>query len=140
MKTAIDSSVLLLLLRRQPGWEIWRDALTQASTEGPLVICPIVFAECAAGFKSSDEAVNQFDALQIYYDAIEEKSAWLAGQTFLKYRREGGPRDYLIPDFLIAAHAKLQADRLAAIDRGYLRAYFPDLKRVEAGSDMQTGA
>jgi predicted nucleic acid-binding protein len=33
----------------------------------------------------------------------------------------------LIPDFLIAAHAQLQAGRLIAADRGYLRAYFQDL-------------
>jgi len=29
---------------------------------------------------------------------------------------------------LLAAHTSTQADRLAAIDRGYLRAYFPDLE------------
>jgi predicted nucleic acid-binding protein len=33
-----------------------------------------------------------------------------------------------VPDFFIAAHAQIQCDRLAAIDRGYLRRYFPRLK------------
>jgi len=64
----------------------------------------------------------------VIYEPIKPEAAYLAGQMFLRYRREGGPRQHLIPDFLIAAHASAQADRLAAIDRGYLRTYFPDLE------------
>lgn len=54
----------------------------------------------------------------------------LAGKIFRQYRRDGGPREHLVPDFLIGAHARRQADRIAAIDRGYLRRYFPGLKVV----------
>lgn len=131
MRTALDSSVLLLLLRRQSGWERWREALSRASMEGVLLMCPVVFAECSLGFQTVEEAQMRFDGLGLAYDAISSEAAWLAGQTYLKYRRENGPREHLLPDFLIAAHAFAQADRLAAVDRGYLRIYFPQLRRLE---------
>jgi predicted nucleic acid-binding protein len=128
VKTAIDSSVLILLQRRQAGWEAWRDTLTQVASEGPLLICPVVFAECSAGYASAEVAVREFEAIQVFFDAITPEAAYFAGQAFLRYRRDGGPREHLIPDFIIAAHATVQADRLAAVDRGYLRSYFPGLK------------
>ncbi len=71
--------------------------------------------------------------LNIRYDPILPEAAWRAGQIFQQYRRQGGPRTTLIPDFLIAAHAGEQADCLAAVDRGYLRTYFPDLTLLQPG-------
>jgi len=56
MKTAIDSSVLLQILKREEDWERWRDAISSAATGGPLLICPVVFAECSMGFAVSAEA------------------------------------------------------------------------------------
>ena len=131
MRTALDSSVLIQLYRRQAGWERWRARLQAAASEGELIISPVAFAEFSIAYPTLESARADLERLNISYEPIEPASAYLAGQVFLRYRRKGGPRQHLIPDFLIAAHASVQADRLAALDRGYFRAYFPTLVLLE---------
>ncbi len=127
MITAVDSSVLWSLIKQEAGWRPWQDMLQQASTEGPLLICPIVFAELAPSAQNEAALTGFLSRLQIGYDSLSPATAFLAGDTFRQYRLAGGPRQHLVPDFLIAAHAMIQANRLAAVDRGYLRKWFPNL-------------
>jgi len=131
MRTAIDSSVLITLYRKQAGWEMWRDLLHEASSEGTLLVCPVAFAEYAVAYATAEAAMGDIHRLHISHDAINPEAAHLAGKIFLAYRREGGPRQQFIPDFLVAAHAFVQADRIATIDRDYLRTYFPKLPRLK---------
>lgn len=133
MITALDSSVLWAIVKKESGHEDWVQALIRAASEGPLVISPVAFAELSPSTPSADSLMEFLEQLAISYDPIAPDAAYLAGQTFKNYRKAGGPREHLVPDFLIAAHARIQANRLAAIDRGYLRTWFPDLKllRVE---------
>lgn len=127
MITAIDSSVLWAIVREEAGWQNWFRTLQRAATEGPLVLSPVAFAELAPSAGDAGSLREFLGRLQIRYDAISPEAAWLAGQTFRRYREAGGPRQHLVPDFLIAAHATVQAGRLAAADRGYLRRWFPRL-------------
>ena len=128
MNTAVDSSVLFALFNKEDEWEAWNVLLRTALSDGQLLVCPIVFAEVAMGFPSDEVCSQALLSLGMEFSTISPRAAWLAGHTFARYRRRGGPRTHLVPDFLIAAHAATEAGRLAAIDRGYIRRYFADLE------------
>jgi predicted nucleic acid-binding protein len=127
MKTAIDSSALLAVFNGEPDADAWVELFIAARREGLLVVCDVVYAELSAAFAEESELQESLRRLGVAFEAIEPAAAWEAGRVFRAYRDAGGPRERLIPDFLIAAHARIQANRFAADDRGYLRRYFDDL-------------
>jgi len=131
MITAIDSSVLWAIINDETDAESWIDTLAEAASEGSLIICPVAFSELAPAAEDAKKLSATLGKFAITYDPFSPESAHLAGTTFKRYRIAGGPRMHLIPDFLIAAHAAIQADRLAATDRGYLKTWFSDLTLLQ---------
>jgi predicted nucleic acid-binding protein len=133
LNTAIDTSALIALYKGEASGEAWLEALQNQARLGRLMVCEIVVAEVAALIHDDRETLVFFEDLGIECDPILTPAALLAGNIFHAYRRAGGTREHLVPDFLIGAHALLQADQLAAADRGYLRRYFPKLRLVGPG-------
>lgn len=127
MITAIDSSVIWAIVNREKEHKRVSQILIKAASEGPLVICPIAFAELAPSSPDAFHLKDFLGRLDILFDPISPEAAHLAGSIFKEYRLAGGPRLQILPDFIIAAHAKTQANRLATLDHGYLRKWFPDL-------------
>jgi predicted nucleic acid-binding protein len=126
--TAVDTSVLVAVYKGETDGEAWLNLLSKKGALGQLVVCDVVVAEVAALFVGERETLAFLEDLGLDYNSIEPGSAILAGQIFKAYRRAGGPREHLIPDFLVGAHALRQCEQLAATDKGYLRRYFPKLK------------
>ena len=136
MRTAIDTSVLIAIAKAEPDAEAWVETLASADADGELVICDVVASEFFAVLLDENRFAESLQALGIIFGPTSLESAQLAGRIFKEYRREGGPREHLVPDFLIGAHAQKQADRIVAIDRGYLRRYFPRLKVLKASAAL----
>ena len=132
MRTAVDSSVLLDVVLDDPRFADRSEiALRAAATAGALVIGECVLAEIRPAFRSVsiDEFLSDW-GLQFVPGTLQ--SGLLAGEIFARYvdrRRQTPVR--VLPDFLIGAHAMLNADRLLARDRGYYRDYFRSLDLVQ---------
>lgn len=125
---AIDTSVLLAIFKGESKGERWLQCLQSAAEAASLLVSSIVYAEVRSFFPTDEACQTALHDLDVRHSALSEKAASLAGRIFRDYRKEGGPRTTILPDFLIAAHAAMQADSLATEDRGYLRVYFPRIR------------
>ena len=132
MITAVDSSVLLDVLLEDPRHrDSSLSALGAAHAVGVLVVCPAVWSEVRAALREPDRIGEHLGAAGIRFDPFDEACADLAGDLWRAYRREGGKREHLIPDFLVGSHAKVRADRLLARDRGFFRRRFDGLTVID---------
>lgn len=90
--------------------------------------CDVVWAEVAAAFTDGAEASHWLGRLGVTFAEIDSGAALAAGDAWREYRRGGGRRDRVIPDFLIGSHALIAGDRLLTRDRGFYRSYFTSLE------------
>ena len=137
MTTAVDTSVLLDILtndlRHASNSEA---ALADARASGRLVICESVVAELRPALDSDQQLVAFMHDLGLEFLPATLESAILAGSIYASYLKNRGPSRRVLPDFLIAAHARTNADRLLARDRGYYREYFRDLSLMDPSNGV----
>lgn len=140
MITAVDTNVLLDVFSDSP--EFGRrsaGALKRCIAEGSLVACDVVWAETEAWFPEAEGAGKALSTLRVHYSPLTAATALAAGGAWQAYREAGGPRERVIADFLIGAHATAQAERLLTRDRGFYRNHFAGLAIVDPSDDVAMG-
>jgi predicted nucleic acid-binding protein len=123
----IDSSVLIDVVTENAEWaDRSRDAIVWASRSRELVINAVVFAEVSIPFARIEDIDRRLSKVFRRED-IPWEAAFLAGKTFVTYRRRGGTRQSPLPDFFIGAHAAVRGYDLLTRDPKGFRSYFPSV-------------
>lgn len=132
--TLVDSNVLLDIFTADPAWLSWsQPALADALLEGPVLINQLVYAEVSAAYANLAELDGVLSRLKIQRVNLPWEAAHVAGQMFVKYRRQGGARTSPLPDFYIGAHAQVAGLVLLTRDVNRYRSYFPEVKLIAPG-------
>ncbi len=126
----VDTNILIDILARNVTWYDWSKAqMTERKSDG-LHINDIVYAELAPYYsseKSLDDAIAEFDLI---FARVPKSALYSAGRIFRDYRRSGGTRTSLLPDFFIGAHALTLGIPILTRDVRRYRTYFPDVALI----------
>ncbi len=127
----VDTNVLLDVVTDDATWaggaqrqlEIW-------ALKGTLVINAVIYAELSIGFERIEDLEAALSEIGIEFAEIPRPALFLAGKIFRAYKRKGGPRTGVLPDFFIGAHAAVARLPLLSRDTGMYRSFCPTLELI----------
>ena len=125
----VDTNVLVDVLQDDPQWADWSIGQLRAQAQiHELVINPVVYAELSLSFATLDALDAVVAKMELTLHEIPRPALFLAGKAFAQYRRRGGGKAQMLPDFFIGAHAAVRGWSLLTRDAGRFRTYFPSLR------------
>ena len=128
--TVVDSSVLLDVFTEDPSWLEWSQSqLIEAARRGPLIVNAVILAEVAPRFSRIEDLRSALPSMAST-ENIPTAAAFLAGHVHAAYRRAGGAREAILPDFLIGAHAAVSERPLLTRDPRRLATYIPGARLI----------
>ncbi len=127
----LDTNIIADLLSNSGSAESeWSRRSYDLAERSDVLVCNhIVLAEVAAGSDLPDDLLDDLDRLHVDVLSLTVEAALAGGRAFDDYRRRGGKRERVLPDFLIAGHAEALGAVLMTRDRRMAR-YFPDLTLI----------
>lgn len=129
--TLVDTNILLDLVTNDAVWAGWSiEQLENASLRGPLLINDIIYTELAVRYDRIEDLDAFVAEAQLVLVPFPRAALFLAAKVFAQYRRAGGTRIGVLPDFLIGAQAAVEKLPLLTRDISRYRSYFPTVALI----------
>jgi hypothetical protein len=127
----VDTNVLVDVLQDDPQWANWSIGQLRAQASiHQLIINPVIYAEMSLSFSTLERLDRAVSTLALELREIPRPALFLAAKAFVQYRRRGGNKRQVLPDFFIGAHAAVEGWPLLTRDAGRFNTYFPTLEVI----------
>jgi len=127
----VDTCVLVDVLQNDPQWAEWSIAQMRAQAAlHALTINPVIYAEMSLSFSTLEALEDVVSTLALEVREIPRPALFLAAKACAQYRRRGGSKLQVLPDFFIGAHAVVEGWPLLTRDASRFRTCFPALEVV----------
>jgi predicted nucleic acid-binding protein len=124
----VDTNVLVDVLQNDPRWADWSIAQLRAQSKlHALVINPVIYAEMSLSFSTLEALDHVVLTMALELREIPRPALFLAAKAYALYRRRGGSKAQVLPDFFIGAHAAVVGWPVLTRDAGRFKTYFPTL-------------
>lgn len=124
----VDTNVLVDVLQNDPQWADWSIAQLRAQAKlHALAINPIIYSEISLSFSTLEALDDVVLTMALELREIPRPALFLAARAYLQYRRRGGSKGQVLPDFMIGAHAAVEGWPLLTRDASRFKTYFPTL-------------
>ena len=125
----VGTNVLVDVVQDDPQWANWSISQMRAQASiHQLAINPVIYAEISLSFSTLEALDSVVATLALELRQIPRPALFLAAKAYAKYRKRGGTRLQVLPDFFIGAHAAVERWPLLTRDASRFRTYFPTLE------------
>ncbi len=100
------------------------------AVQDQLVINPIIYAEISIQYSVQFVVDTLLKEMGILVLDLPNDASFMAGKAFRQYRKQGGPRTNVLPDFFIGAHAAVLGATLLTRDTRRYSTYFPSIPLI----------
>ena len=123
--------MLLDIVTEDRNWKEWSEQqLESAKLIGSVIINPVIYSELSIAFTRIEEVEAFISDASLIVEPIPREALFMAGKSFLKYRRRDGKKHGVLPDFYIGAHAAVDKCPILTRDVKRFRTNFPTVKLI----------
>lgn len=127
----VDTNVLVDVLEDDPQWADWSITQLRAQSQiHPLLINPVIYAELSLTFSRVEVLDETIESMGLALRNLPRPALFLAGKAYAQYRRKGGNRTSVLPDFFVGAHAAVLQCPVLTRDAQRYRSYFPSVELI----------